>query len=524
MSEFRKSSMAKLTLVSIVFILFTVPFCEPKSQRKRIAIIGGGISGASTSFFVTQVLKNHSLPPVDITVFERRDYIGGRLKHISYGPDKLKIEIGGAAWTDDNIYMTEMANAVGVNVTRKELEKKQSNSLFATESGNTIDVWDGSSLINLEKFYFDHLVQGLKVGESELKFLKRVKENYAIQQSSAAPFHNLTRLVQSFHHESIYPNTLNLLTHLRSFMKWGNLGMYTNTSISAFFSAIGASSDMIEIGMVPLNRAIYNQGSKSNAFGFLASLTSQLSQHTVKAGNSELVKALFNYSNSRVLLSTNVTSIRMDQSGEYNDHNLFTVNYNNSLQDVFDAVVIASPLEVTDITFENIKLTKNSDFDRGYFNWYVTVVEASSINMSQFPSYEPLQGIPNLIVTTTNSSGKTGFVVMQPLGRHTTTPAPKNVWMVYSDESILQDIDMYFNNPKTETVFEHFWPYTFPHLKPIDGGNVQPIILNEADGGGIYNANAMESIATAMEISSIGGRNVALLIEKYLFENTFTHK
>ena len=30
----------------------------------------------------------------------------------------------------------------------------------------------------------------------------------------------------------------------------------------------------------------------------------------------------------------------------------------------------------------------------------------------------------------------------------------------------------------------------------------------------------MESIATAMEISSIGGRNVALLIEKYLYENT----
>ena len=304
-------------------------------------------------------------------------------------------------------------------------------------------------------------------------------------------------------------------------MKWGDLRMYTNTSIFDFFSSIGASSDMIEIGMVPLNRAIYNQGSKSSAFGFLASLTAELSQHTVKAGNSELVKALFNYSNSHVLLNTNVTKIKMDRNAGYDDRNLFSVYYNESLHDVFDAVVIASPLEVTDITFENINLTKNSNVDRGYFNWYITVVEASSINMSQFPSYKPSQGIPNLIVTTTNSSGKTGFVCMQPLGRHAKTPAPKNVWMVYSDRSIRREIGVYFKNPNTETIYEHFWPYTFPHLKVFsDEGGTQPIILNEADGGGIYNANAMESIATAMELSSIGGRNVALLIEKYLYENT----
>ena len=112
---------------------------------------------------------------MDITVFERRDYIGGRLKHISYGPNKLKIEVGGAAWTDDNVYMTEMANAVGVNVTRKKLETKKSHSLFATASGNSIGVWDGSSLIGLEKFYFAHLGEALKVGKSELNFLKRVK-------------------------------------------------------------------------------------------------------------------------------------------------------------------------------------------------------------------------------------------------------------------------------------------------------------------------------------------------------------
>ena len=48
------------------------------------------------------------MPAADITVFERRDYIGGRLKHIRFGPNNIKIEVGGAAWTDDNIYMREV--------------------------------------------------------------------------------------------------------------------------------------------------------------------------------------------------------------------------------------------------------------------------------------------------------------------------------------------------------------------------------------------------------------------------------
>ena len=54
--------------------------------------------------------------------------------------------------------------------------------------------------------------------------------------------------------------------------------------------------------------------------------------------------------------------------------------------------------------------------------------------------------------------------------------------------------------------------------------HVQPVILNKEDGGGIYNANTMEFIATAMEISSIGGRNVGMLIQQYLSTNKIKNK
>ena len=103
-------------------------------------------------------------------------------------------------------------------------------------------------------------------------------------------------------------------------------------------------------------------------------------------------------------------------------------NNKTTLTDVFDIVVIASPLEVTNIDFININLSKGSYINREYYDWYITVVEASSINMKQFKPYNfpPGKTIPNTIVTTTNSTSNSGFVCIQPLGRHAKTPAPSN--------------------------------------------------------------------------------------------------
>ena len=195
-----------------VLLLLLCNMVAASSGQKKIAIIVGGISGASTSYYITEFLKNHSMPAADITVFERRDYIGGRLKHIRFGPNNIKIEVGGAAWTDDNIYMTEMAKAVGINVTRKKIirDKKQitpedlifystaSNKRSDDDDTDSVGVWDGETIIDLEKFVLKNLGQALKVGESELQFLKQIKENYAKQASSEAPFHNLTRFLTWF--------------------------------------------------------------------------------------------------------------------------------------------------------------------------------------------------------------------------------------------------------------------------------------------------------------------------------------
>ena len=83
--------------------------------------------------------------------------------------------------------------------------------------------------------------------------------------------------------------------------------------------------------------------------------------------------------------------------------------------------------------------------------------------------------------------------------------------MLYSDTSPLDVLGDYFENPRAH-VHQH-WPYTFGNLLPLTlpAKQTQPVVLLE-QGLGLYNANSIESLATAMELSAMGARNVARLI------------
>ena len=153
-------------------------------------------------------------------------------------------------------------------------------------------------------------------------------------------------------------------------------------------------------------------------------------------------------------------------------------------------------------------------------DWHVTVVQAETINQHQFrnttghPVPVPASLDPRdcIILTTANASGNPTppYVCSQPLGKHGTGDG-RGVWMVYSDTDISHRLGELFSNP-SQFIHQH-WPYTFANLEPITdaGTQTQPIVLLEM-GLGVYNINAIESIATAMELSAIGARNVARLV------------
>ncbi|NJH98819.1 protoporphyrinogen oxidase [Staphylococcus agnetis] len=73
----------------------------------KVAIIGAGITGLSSAFFI----KKH-FPNVDITIYEASDVPGGKIKTVSH--DGYTIELGPESYLGRKSIMTEVAKEVGI--------------------------------------------------------------------------------------------------------------------------------------------------------------------------------------------------------------------------------------------------------------------------------------------------------------------------------------------------------------------------------------------------------------------------
>lgn len=73
----------------------------------KVAIIGAGITGLSSAFFI----KKH-FPNVDITIYEASDVPGGKIKTVSR--DGYTIELGPESYLGRKSIMTEVAKEVGI--------------------------------------------------------------------------------------------------------------------------------------------------------------------------------------------------------------------------------------------------------------------------------------------------------------------------------------------------------------------------------------------------------------------------
>ncbi len=82
------AAIALLAAFSITLLL-TAPAPAEGGSKPQVAIIGGGIGGAATAYFVRQLCGDH----VSIHVFER-EHVGGRLMSLGY--DGGTYELGGS--------------------------------------------------------------------------------------------------------------------------------------------------------------------------------------------------------------------------------------------------------------------------------------------------------------------------------------------------------------------------------------------------------------------------------------------
>ena len=212
--------------------------------------------------------------------------------------------------------------------------------------------------------------------------------------------------------------------------------------------------------------------------------------YSVFGGNDQLVQLFFEISQAKVLLNTTITEIsKKNQS--------YFLSTSDSVFGPFDSVVLATPIEFSNIIF-NFPMVHVTP--RVYHHWIVTIVTAKNLKSSYFGG---ISTVPDTIFTTDNSTVR--FTVVHPL---TNTSDGLIVYKFFSNEDISNELPEMFDG--LSSTFVHYWPYTFPDLTP--GIPYQPIQLEDDNDGNVFYLSGMDSVATAMEASTIAGRNIALRI------------
>ena len=304
-----------------------------------VCIIGAGIGGAATAYQLSLVL-----PDASIVVYERSNYIGGRLKSILF--HGAQVNLGGDAWTSANENMMALQEKLQIPL---DTENYGGN-------GKT-SVWNGRTLLRTDTF--DPITDGEVYVALEL-LKTNLRKNY---RDLPIPF-----------------------SSIREYVSVG-LEDYMTTSAESFADKWKWSSYFKRVLWEPLTRTIYDQELNMTLFGALVSLLSEERSFAAKGGNNKFVEALFNASSAVIKLKTQV--------GRISGTNLYDTNGN--LLANCNVTVLAAPMEMAMIQgLPEIPL-------RTYHHWWVTMVASSGFNASYF-GLPATSTIADSLLTTQNSS------------------------------------------------------------------------------------------------------------------------
>jgi phytoene dehydrogenase-like protein len=153
----------------------------------EVAVIGAGIGGASFSYFLQNHFNKTGIS-ARVTVFEQNMIVGGRLRELKGFGNTDVVELGGAAWTVGNRWMSQLAEEMHINHTVDTSSAIPPIQHTATRQplNSKLGVWG-------EDGFFDLIAaleskDGLKsvaaAAVTEASFLENIGRNYQRQASS----------------------------------------------------------------------------------------------------------------------------------------------------------------------------------------------------------------------------------------------------------------------------------------------------------------------------------------------------
>ncbi|XP_069754924.1 prenylcysteine oxidase-like [Narcine bancroftii] len=463
-------------LAFVLLINTGVVTCHLEGEApKKIAIIGAGIGGSSTAYFLRQKFGHN----VGIDVYEKGT-IGGRLATVTVNGQEY--EIGGSVIHPLNLHMQEFVKQLGLKHRKGVPEKVAifNGEHFVFEETD----WYLQDLFKLWwRYGFGLLRLQMWVEEILEKFLRIYK-----YQAHGYAYSTVEEMMQSLGGERF----INL----------------TRRSMTETLQELGISQRFIDEIVTAVTRVNYGQSASIPAFvGAVAIAGVQAGLWAVEGGNKLVCSQMLESAKVNVIHTT-VTSISLQQSG---NKPLYQVKYeseNEGGYDFYDIVIIATPLhhETTNITFNDF--TPPFTPFPGHYQRIIVSVVHGYLNSSYFGFPDP-KLFPFATILTVESAKlfmlSTGSICPVNITTNYRRKQPQEaaVWKVFSLKPLAKE--------ELKTLFRSYYSVQvtdwlgYPQYQ--SGKGIPPIILHE----NLYYLNGIEWIASAMEMSAIAAKNMALL-------------
>ncbi|XP_011643210.1 prenylcysteine oxidase 1-like [Pogonomyrmex barbatus] len=433
----------------------------------HVAIIGGGIGGASTLHFLSELLNGN----LEIDLYEAKT-VGGRLATIKIDGDEF--EAGGSIIHPKNMYMQRFVKLLGLEHSFLDDQKYgiwNGDEFVFTESN-----W---SIISLLKLFYRYGFQPYKLKRHVENMIEDFVKIYDLQDAGQS-FANVTDLLSAMNKD--FPNLLQI-------------------SIRDKLLHMGFTENLInELEQATI---ITNYGQEVDVHSFVGFISWAASGDlwTVKGGNKRVPEHLVYRTKNVNVMRNRVTKIR--NLANINNSSRYEVTYTNkdgtdSITSNYDIVIIAAPLTKDQASqIEFIGFPDNLMFPGSYQITHVTFVKAN-LNPKYFGLQEILDGIlscnPNKTKISTVGALESvdGLVKKNP-----------RVWKIFSRKPVESSLihDMFSNVIEKKEIAWKAYPRYSTNL------NFNNFKLHDA----LYYVNAIEWAASAMEMSAIAGRNVAIL-------------
>ncbi|KDQ15081.1 hypothetical protein BOTBODRAFT_145345 [Botryobasidium botryosum FD-172 SS1] len=488
---------------------FNIPFLStkpspppPDLQKPRVAIIGAGAAGSSAAFWIAQAKKRLGVD-VEVEVYERESYIGGRSTVVYPHND------------ENNLPVTELGASIFVKANRNLMRAAKEFNLTLMDfqdEGDSLGIWDGENFLLQTSGG-----SGISGWWETLKMLWRY--GYSAPTQTRALVNDFIETYLDLYQPTrpVWEEIVDLSIALNSSYLLG-------VTAAEYFDLSGVGRKFSREVIESATRVNYLQNlDHIHALGGLCSMAASGASGVV-GGNYQLFEQFLARSNASVHLSTEVTGIQKSTSPSGKTLWILRTAESKSLRPAsenpgpapntylpYSHVILAAPHHSSSLELSTYNLPHVE-----YVHIHVTLLTTTAASPN--PAYFALSDnarVPNAVLTTYEGvrSGKkepefNSISYHNEVTRKDGAEGGEKEWVVKIFSTERKDdewLESVFGAGKVGWVQRKEWD-SYPQLPPRI--EFPPVQIDQ----GLWYVNSLEPWVSTMETQTISSRNVVELL------------